>query len=215
MLAHCGRSLKACMLRGIITLDLAKIGALNQEKYHIKKYCFKWKRENEGGGDKHNRNDDEKFERVVAATREDLLVICDENLVNLTYDETSWVIDNGASIHVMSRRDFFMSHTPGTVDVAVNDNSTKLWHKQLGYIIGKQRRVYFRSHLLHRRSELLELVHLDVSGPIKTIDNIDKTEKEDSPDSGDLTNVNLIPLDPSPNPIQDDVHGDLMMTSRT
>ncbi|KAK8980654.1 hypothetical protein V6N11_072969 [Hibiscus sabdariffa] len=40
-----------------------------------------------------------------------------------------------------------------------------------------------------------------------TIDDIDKTEKEDSPDIGDLTDVNPLPLDPSPNPIQDDVHG--------
>ncbi|KAK8574987.1 hypothetical protein V6N12_062664 [Hibiscus sabdariffa] len=34
-------------------------------------------------------------------------------------------------------------------------------------------------------------------------------EKEDSPDSGDLTDVNLVPLDPSSNPIQNDVHGDV------
>ncbi|KAK8589774.1 hypothetical protein V6N12_024165 [Hibiscus sabdariffa] len=43
----------------------------------------------------------------------------------------------------------------------------------------------------------------------QTIDDIDKTKKKDSPDSGDLTDVNLTPLDPSPNPIQDDVHGDV------
>ncbi|GMI64919.1 hypothetical protein HRI_000161200 [Hibiscus trionum] len=42
-----------------------------------------------------------------------------------------------------------------------------------------------------------------------TIDDIDKTEKADSQDSGDLTNVNLVPLDPSPDPIQGDVHGDI------
>ncbi|KAK9018379.1 hypothetical protein V6N11_001355 [Hibiscus sabdariffa] len=42
-----------------------------------------------------------------------------------------------------------------------------------------------------------------------TIDDIDKTKKEDSLDSGDLIDVNLVPLDPSPNPIQDDVHGDV------
>ncbi|KAE8660964.1 hypothetical protein F3Y22_tig00116944pilonHSYRG00191 [Hibiscus syriacus] len=80
------------------------------KKCHIKKYCFKWKRENKGGGDKHDRNDDEKSERVVVG-RDDLLVICDENLVNLACDETSWVIDIGVSLHVTSRRDFFSSYT--------------------------------------------------------------------------------------------------------
>ncbi|KAK8488402.1 hypothetical protein V6N12_012483 [Hibiscus sabdariffa] len=47
----------------------------------------------------------------------DLLVICDHNLVNLACDETSWVIDIGASIHVTSRRDFFTSYTPGDFGV--------------------------------------------------------------------------------------------------
>ncbi|KAK9002786.1 hypothetical protein V6N11_060366 [Hibiscus sabdariffa] len=128
---------------GIITLDLAKSGVLNEEvrkrsqgstsqsevlvtenlgetekkmKDHVKKYCFKLKRENKGGGDKHDRNDVEKSERVVV-TREDLLVICDENLDNLTCDETSWVIDTDASIHVTLRRDFFTSYTLGDFGV--------------------------------------------------------------------------------------------------
>ncbi|KAK9043650.1 hypothetical protein V6N11_071985 [Hibiscus sabdariffa] len=83
------------------------------KKDHIKKYCFKWKRENKGGGDKHDRNDDEKVELVAASTREDLLVICDENSVNLARDKTSWMIDTGASVHVTSRMDFFTSYTPG------------------------------------------------------------------------------------------------------
>ncbi|KAK9000776.1 hypothetical protein V6N11_081263 [Hibiscus sabdariffa] len=42
-----------------------------------------------------------------------------------------------------------------------------------------------------------------------TIGDVEKIEKEDSEDSGVLTNVNLVPLDPSPNPIQDDAHGDV------
>ncbi|KAG8471369.1 hypothetical protein CXB51_036995 [Gossypium anomalum] len=43
----------------------------------------------------------------------------------------------------------------------------------------------------------------------QTIDDIDKTEKVDSQDSGDLINVNPVPLDSSPDLIQDDVHGDV------
>ena len=83
-----------------------------------------------------------------------------------------------------------------TVNVTLNDNSTELWHKRLSHmsekglsclakknqlsglknatlkncahcLAGKQRRVSFRSHPPHRKSELLELVHSDVCGPIK------------------------------------------------
>ncbi|KAK8589773.1 hypothetical protein V6N12_024164 [Hibiscus sabdariffa] len=86
------------------------------KKGNIKKYYFKLKRDNKGGGDKHDRNDEEKSERA-AITREDLLVLFDENLVNLACDETSWVIDIGASIHVTSRRDFFTSYTHGDFGV--------------------------------------------------------------------------------------------------
>ncbi|KAK8981775.1 hypothetical protein V6N11_049269 [Hibiscus sabdariffa] len=66
-------------------------------------------------------------------------------------------------------------------------------------LAGNQRRVSFRSRPPHRKSELLELI----------IDDIDKTDKEDSPNNGDLTDVNPVPLDPSLNPIQDDVHCDV------
>ncbi|KAK8568783.1 hypothetical protein V6N12_007323 [Hibiscus sabdariffa] len=86
------------------------------KKYHIKKYCFKLKRNNKGGGDKHNQNDEEKFEHATV-TREDLLVIFDENSINLAYDGTSWVIDTSASIHVTLRRDFFTSYTPSDFGV--------------------------------------------------------------------------------------------------
>ncbi|KAK8558827.1 hypothetical protein V6N12_042120 [Hibiscus sabdariffa] len=345
----------------IITLDLTKSGVLNEEvrrrsqgstsQFEVlvtenrgeteKKMA---RRENKLGGDKHDRNDEKKSERATV-TREDLLVICDENLVNLACNETSWVIDTCASIHVTSRRDFFTSYTPGdfgvlkmgndelvsvtgmgdvslasnngtklilkdvrhapdislnlisvgrlddegfcntfsdgqwkltkgslvvargkkssnlylmqastsrdTVNVTVNDSSTELWHKRLSHmsekelnclakknqlsglknatlknyahcLAGKQRRVSFSSRPPHRKSELLELVHSDVCVQKKlvrsrdvvfiedrTIDDIDKTEKEDSSDGGDLTDVNPVPLDPSPNPIQDDVHGDV------
>ncbi|KAK9000777.1 hypothetical protein V6N11_081264 [Hibiscus sabdariffa] len=81
------------------------------------------KKENKGGGHKHDRNDDEKFERVATTTCEDLMVICDENLVNLVCDETSWVIDIGASIHVISRRDFVTSYTLSDFEVLKMGNN--------------------------------------------------------------------------------------------
>ncbi|KAK9020636.1 hypothetical protein V6N11_010654 [Hibiscus sabdariffa] len=243
----------------IITLDLAKSGVLNEEVRRrsqgstlhsevlvtenmgeIEKKMAMVEIKAEASPDQDIRILSiiivEKSERVVVVTHEDLLVICYENLVNLTCDDTSWVIDTSASIHVTSRRDFFTSYTHGdfgalklgklddegfynifsdgkwkltkgslvvaqgkkssnlylmqasnsrdTMNVTVNDSSTELWHKRLS----------------HMSENGLNCV-------AKTIDDIDKTEKEDSPDSGNLTDVNLVPLNPSPNPIQDDVHG--------
>ncbi|KAK9019508.1 hypothetical protein V6N11_054026 [Hibiscus sabdariffa] len=274
---------------GIITLDLVMSGVLNEEvrrrsqgstsqsevlvtenrgrnreKYgHIKKYCFKLKRENKGGGgDKHNRNDEEKFKRAVV-THEDLLVICDENLINLACDETSWVIDIGASIHVTLRRDFFTSYTPGDFGVLkmgndglvsvtgmsnvslVRNNGTKLILKDVRHApdirlnLISARKLdddgfcntfsdgqwkLTKGSLVVARWKKSSNLYLILYDPVQkklmrsrdvvfiedqTIDDIDKTEKYDSLNNGDLTDVNPVPLDLSPNPVQDDVHGDV------
>ncbi|GMI85506.1 hypothetical protein HRI_002219900 [Hibiscus trionum] len=106
--------------QGIITLDLDKSGVLNEEVRRRSQGSTshsELKKENKGGGDKHDQKDDEKSERVAIATHDDFLVICDENLVNLACDETSWVIDTSASLHVTSRRDFFTSYTPSDFGV--------------------------------------------------------------------------------------------------
>ncbi|KAK8578792.1 hypothetical protein V6N12_069136 [Hibiscus sabdariffa] len=144
---------------GIITLDLAKSDVLNEEVrrfYNIVR-----------------GNDDEKSECVATATREDLLVICDENLVNVACNETSCVIDNGASIHVTSMRDFFISYTPsdfvvlkmcndGLVPVIgmgnvslVSNNGTKLTLKDV-------------RHALDIRLNLISAGKLDDEGFCKT-----------------------------------------------
>ncbi|KAK8584424.1 hypothetical protein V6N12_068668 [Hibiscus sabdariffa] len=164
--------------QGIITLDLATSGVLNEEvrrrsqgstsqseKGHIKKYCFKLKRENKGGGDKHDWNDEEKSERVGAVTREDLLG--NDGLVSVT--------GMGDASLASTSRD--------TVNVTVNDSSTELWHKRLSRI-RKQRRVSFSSRPPHRKSELLELVHSDICGPIK--DDVQGDVNDDQQDIGEF-----------------------------
>ncbi|KAK8596543.1 hypothetical protein V6N12_065028 [Hibiscus sabdariffa] len=244
---------------------------------HLKKYCFKWKKENKGGGDEHDQNDDEKFDRIASATREDLLMgneglvpvtsmgnvnlvsnngtkltlkdvrhapdirlnlisagkFDDERFCN-TFSEGQWKLTKGSLVEARGKKssNLYLMHASisrDTVNVTANENSTELWHKWLSHmsekghnflakknqILGlknatlkkyahflakKQRRVFFRSRPPHRRSELLELVHSDVCGPIK---------KEDSSDIGDLATMNLVPMDLSPNHIQDDVRGDV------
>ncbi|CAH9117929.1 unnamed protein product [Cuscuta epithymum] len=212
-------------------------------------------------------------------------------MVNITHDDSSWVVDSGATCHVTSQRDFYSSYTPGNfgnvrmgnngqlkiagikdiclkfdtgielvlhnvkhvpdmrlnlisaglldddgysnnfgngiwkltrgslivargkrcsklymthpkifkdrVNVMVNTDMTDLWHKRLGHmsekgmslllernvlpgvhdihlkkcshcLAGKQNRVSFKSHPPSRKESILDLVHSDVCGPMKT-----------------------------------------------
>lgn len=75
---------------------------------HIQKYCYKWKRDNKGG----NNSD-----RAATATCDDLVIVYDDDMVNLANYETSWVIDSGISLHVISRKEFFTSYMPGDFGV--------------------------------------------------------------------------------------------------
>ena len=235
--------------------------------------------------------DQNQDDRVVIVSNE-LIIICYDNNMNITCEESSWIVDSGASYHVTPRREFFSSYTPGdfgtlkmgndgltkvigvgevslktesgtslllkdvkhALDIRLNlisigklnddgyyshegdgkwkltkgslvvakgmkhsslyvlqakisngmcnvvEDVTALWHKRLCHmsekgmsilvknnvlsgvksaklekcahcLAGKQKRVSFRSHSPSRKSELLELVHSDVCGPmpIKTV----------------------------------------------
>nr|AAV88069.1 hypothetical retrotransposon [Ipomoea batatas] len=77
------------------------------KKSHIKKYSFKWKRE------KKQDNKDGDTGNQVATVRADLLVACDDNVINVACHETTWIVDSGAAYHVTPRKEFFTSYTPG------------------------------------------------------------------------------------------------------
>ncbi|KAG8493315.1 hypothetical protein CXB51_010698 [Gossypium anomalum] len=338
--------------QGIITLDLAKSGVLNEEVRRRSQSSTSQSEVLVIKNRERNRDKDRKGrDKIQSKSRSryknlkchhcDLLVICDENLVNLVCNETSWVIDTGASLHVTSRKDFFTFYTPGdfgvlkmgndglvsvigmgnvsllddegfcntfskgqwkltkgslvvargkkssnlyliqalnsreTVNVTVNDSSTELWHKRLSHMSENGLNCLAKKNQLsgNQTSEnttkdstvkwakalnvVAHVINLSPSVPLRgdvpdrvwfgkdvsydhlrvfdgefgyrlydpvqkklvrsrdvvfiedqTIDDIDKTEKVDSQDSGDLIDVNLVPLDSSPDPIQDDVHGD-------
>ncbi|CAA0837820.1 cysteine-rich RLK (RECEPTOR-like protein kinase) 8 [Striga hermonthica] len=79
----------------------------------IKNERFVTIRENPNGKGKEKKvGDGEDSEKVAAAT-DDFLIIYEGDAVNVACQETNWVIDSGASIHVTSRRNFFRSYTPG------------------------------------------------------------------------------------------------------
>ena len=76
---------------------------------HIKRECRQLKRELA------KENTNEKTEDTTATTLsgDDMFIVCGDNYVNITTQDTYWVIDSGASFHVTSRRDFFTSYTDG------------------------------------------------------------------------------------------------------
>ena len=57
---------------------------------HIKRYCYKWKKENHTSNGKHEkRGNDDNINRVSTTSLDDLLAVYDENVINLAHNETS------------------------------------------------------------------------------------------------------------------------------
>ena len=80
------------------------------KKGHMKRDCrkLKFKEENR---EKNGEKTEQKTTAVVS--NGDLMVMYEDGCVNFTSQETSWVVDSGASFHVTSRVDFFSSYTKG------------------------------------------------------------------------------------------------------
>ena len=79
-------------------------------KGHTKKFCRKLKREN---NKKEETKQDGNENFLATVTTEDLVTVLDANMINIACDESSWVVDTGAASHMISRKDFFSSYTPG------------------------------------------------------------------------------------------------------
>jgi len=54
---------------------------------------------------------------VTTATNDDLVILHDPDLLNLVSDESMWIIDSGATLHVTARKEFFTSYTPSDFGV--------------------------------------------------------------------------------------------------
>lgn len=254
------------------------------------------KRENKKANYKNQKNNHKKDDggndiAEVNTATEEFFICCDYDMVNLAHDDSSWVVDSGATCHVTSQRDFYTSYTPGdfgnvkmgnnglskivgvgdiclkfetgmelvlhnvkhvpdirlslisaglldddgyhstfgggiwkltrgslivargerssklymthpkiskeSIHASIHCDMTDLWHKRLGHmsekgmslllkknvltgvhdvnlkrcshcLAGKQNRVSFKSHPPSRKENILDLVHSDVCGPMKT-----------------------------------------------
>ena len=79
------------------------------------------------------RNEDkgkDSDKETAAIVYEDVLITYDENYVNLVCDDSTWIMDSGASCHVTPKREFFTSYTAG------NFGKIKLGDKGVCDIIG-------------------------------------------------------------------------------
>ena len=74
---------------------------------HIKKFCFKHKRDM-----KQQNKEGNNENRVAVVANDDLLISC-ENAVNLVRDESRWSVNSSATSHVTPRKELFSSYTLG------------------------------------------------------------------------------------------------------
>ena len=88
------------------------------KKGHIKRFCKQLKQDlKEGKKEENNENN------VVVVVQDDLLFACDKDVINFVSQDTSWIVDSGATSHVTPRKDFFSSYTSVNSEVLKMGNA--------------------------------------------------------------------------------------------
>jgi len=82
-----------------------------KKKGHIKRFCRQFQndqKKNKGKKVKPEESSDDETNSFG-----EFNVVYDDDIINLTTQEMTWVIDSGATIHATPRRELFSSYTPG------------------------------------------------------------------------------------------------------
>ncbi|RDX82009.1 hypothetical protein CR513_37250, partial [Mucuna pruriens] len=114
---------------GVISLQIVKGSVLNKEMRRKAQGSSSQFEENKGKkGKSKKKDDDDDDDRVTTATGDDLVILRDFESVNLVSDESMWIIDSGATLHVTLRKEFFTSYILGDFGVLKmgNDGVTKV-----------------------------------------------------------------------------------------
>ncbi|GKD25538.1 putative RNA-directed DNA polymerase [Tanacetum coccineum] len=143
-------SLSNSALDGVITMELAKGSILNEEmrrksqgssshsdvlvterqgrsksrgpsnrgNHHSSSSKGKFDEKN-----KHKKDDDGDDNTEVNTTTDEFFVCSDYDMVNLAHDDSSWILDSGATCHVATRKEYFPSYTPGDFGVVRMSNT--------------------------------------------------------------------------------------------
>ncbi|GKA66722.1 putative RNA-directed DNA polymerase [Tanacetum coccineum] len=72
---------------------------------------------------KHKKDDDGDDSTEVNTTTDEFFVCSDYDMVNLAHDDSSWILDSGATCHVATRKEYFSSYTPGDFGVVRMGNT--------------------------------------------------------------------------------------------
>ncbi|GJR18120.1 putative RNA-directed DNA polymerase [Tanacetum coccineum] len=92
------------------------------KKGHTMKFCRQLKKENKKKNynnqkNKHKKDDDGDDNTEVNTTTDEFFVCYDYDMVNLANDDSSWILDSGATCHVATQKDYYSSYTPGDFGV--------------------------------------------------------------------------------------------------
>ncbi|GKB58406.1 retrovirus-related pol polyprotein from transposon TNT 1-94 [Tanacetum coccineum] len=95
---------------------------------HTMKFCRQLKKENKKKNynnqkNKHKKDDDGDDNTEVNTTTDEFFVCYDYDMVNLANDDSSWILDSGATCHVATRKDYYSSYTPGDFGVVRMGNT--------------------------------------------------------------------------------------------
>ncbi len=83
-------------------------------QWHIQKNYFQWKRERRDNKGKQKEKDHGDDDHVNAVICDDLILLREHESINLVSDESVWIIDSGATLHVTPRKELFTSYIAGT-----------------------------------------------------------------------------------------------------
>nr|GEV02725.1 retrovirus-related Pol polyprotein from transposon TNT 1-94 [Tanacetum cinerariifolium] len=101
---------------------------LYHKKGHTMKFYRQLKKENKKKNynnqkNKHKKDDDGDDNIEVNTTTDEFFVCYDYDMVNLANDDSSWILDSGATCHVATQKDYYSSYTPGDFGVVRMGNT--------------------------------------------------------------------------------------------
>ncbi|GJW39661.1 putative RNA-directed DNA polymerase [Tanacetum coccineum] len=119
---------------GVITMELAKGSILNEETRRKSQGSSSQsnvlvterrnkKKNYNNQKNKHKKDGDGDDNTEVNTTTDEFFVCYDYDMVNLANDDSSWILDSGATCHVATRKDYYSSYTPGDFGVVRMGNT--------------------------------------------------------------------------------------------
>lgn len=98
---------------------------------HIKKYCFRWKREHGKKNDFQKEGDDKNVAAVASKSDDDVTLICaTSECHHVSSTDSEWLVDTGASYHCVPKREYFLNYQAGDF------GSVKMGNQSSASIVG-------------------------------------------------------------------------------